>query len=157
MKVKDIMTERVATATPETNLGDIARLLVASDCGAIPILKSEASKKPVGIVTDRDIVCRVIALGKDPSGLTASDCMSSPCVTVTPGTRLDVCCTTMEENRIRRLVVVDQEGFCCGIVSQADVARRIADKAGEIVKEVSQPMTSASAVSPREAPAEVRR
>ena len=44
--------------------------------------------------------------------LTAGDCMSTPCVTVTLGTRLDVCCTTMEENRVRRLVVVDQEGFC---------------------------------------------
>ncbi len=92
--------------------------------------------------------------GKDPRELTAGDCMSSPCVTVTPGTRLDKCCTTMEENRIRRLVVVDQDGFCCGIVSQADIARRIADKAGEVVKEVSQPTNSASAVSPRAEPAE---
>ena len=155
MKVKDIMTERVATATPETSLEEIAKMLVTHDCGAIPILKSENSKKPVGIVTDRDIVCRVFAVGKDPRGLTAGDCMSSPCVTVTPGTRLDVCCTTMEENRIRRLVVVDQDGFCCGIVSQADIARRIADKAGEVVKEVSQPTGSASAVAPREEPAEM--
>ena len=82
--------------------------------------------------------------------------MSTPCVTVTPGTRLDVCCTTMEENRVRRLVVVDQDGFCCGIVSQADIARRIADKAGEIVKEVSQPTSSASAVAPREERAEMQ-
>jgi CBS domain-containing protein len=155
MKVKDIMTEHVATATPETSLEDIAKLLVAHDCGAIPILKSENSKKPVGIVTDRDIVCRVFAAGKDSREMTAGDCMSGPCVTVTPGTRLDVCCRTMEENRIRRLVVVDQDGFCCGIVSQADIARRIADKAGEVVKEVSQPTSSASAVSPREVPAAV--
>jgi CBS domain-containing protein len=155
MKVKDVMTERVATATAETSLEDIARMFVERDCGAIPILKSENSKKPIGIVTDRDIVCRVLAAGKDPRGLTAGDCMSTPCVTVAPGVRLDVCCRTMEENRIRRLVVVDQEGFCCGIVSQADVARRIADKGGEILKEVSQPTTSASAVSPREARAEV--
>ena len=130
-------------------------MLVERDCGAIPILKSENSRRPVGIVTDRDIVCRVFAAGKDPRDLKAGDCMSSPCVTVTPGTRLDVCCRTMEENRIRRLVVVDQDGFCCGIVSQADIARRIADKAGEIVKEVSQPTSSASAVSLRAQPVEV--
>lgn len=155
MKVKDIMTEKVVTATPETNLEDIARMLLEHDCGAIPIVKSETSRKPIGIVTDRDIVCRVVAVGKNPRDVTAGDCMSSPCVTVAPGKRLDVCCTTMEENRIRRLVVVDQDGFCCGIVSQADIARRIADKAGEIVKEVSQPMISASAVSPRVEHAEV--
>jgi CBS domain-containing protein len=157
MKAKDIMTENVATAVPQTSLAEIAKMLVDHDCGAIPILKSESSRKPVGIVTDRDIVCRVFAVGKDPRELTAGDCMSSPCVTVTPGSRLDVCCRAMEENRIRRLVVVDQEGFCCGIVAQADIARRIADKAGEVVKEVSQPTISASAVSSREQPAEVHR
>ncbi len=155
MKTKDIMTEHVVTATPETTLEEIAKMLVNHDCGAIPVLKSENSKKPVGILTDRDIVCRVFAAGKDPREMTAGDCMSSPCVTVTPGTRLDVACTTMEENRVRRLVVVDQDGFCCGIVSQADIARRIADKAGEVVKEVSQPTGSASAVAPRVEHAEV--
>ena len=157
MKVKDIMTEKVVTATPGTSLVEIAKMFVDHDCGAVPILKAESSRKPIGIVTDRDIVCRVFAAGKDPRELTAGDCMSSPCVTIAPGVRLDVCCRTMEENRVRRLVVVDPDGLCCGIVSQADVARRIADKAGEIVREVSQPTSSASAVVPREEPAVVRR
>ncbi len=146
MKAKDILTANVATATPETSVQEIAKMLVEHDCGAIPIVKSETSRKPVGIVTDRDIVCRVVAVGNNPRELTAGDCMSSPCVTVTPATHLDVCCTTMEKSRIRRLVVVDQDGVCCGIVAQADIARRIADKAGEIVREVSQPTRSASAV-----------
>ncbi len=53
MKVKDIMTVTVETATPETSLEDIAKKLVECDCGAIPVLKSENSKKPVGIVTAR--------------------------------------------------------------------------------------------------------
>lgn len=157
MKAKDILTANVATATPETTVEDIAKMLVEHDCGAIPIVRSATSRKPVGVVTDRDIVCRVVALGKNPREVKAQDCMSSPCVTVTPSAQLDVCCTTMEENRIRRLVVVDQEGVCCGIVAQADIARRIADKAGEVVKEVSQPTKSASAVAAREEPAEVRR
>lgn len=157
MKAKDILTANVATATPETSVEEIAKMLVEHDCGAIPIVKSASSRKPVGIVTDRDIVCRVVALGKSARELKAEDCMSSPCVTVTPSTQLDVCCTTMEKSRIRRLVVVDQDGVCCGIVAQADIARRTADKAGEVVREVSQPTESASAVAPREEPAEVRR
>ena len=156
MKAKDILTANVATGTPETTVEEIAKMLVDHDCGAIPILKSGTSRKPVGIVTDRDIVCRVVALGKNARESKAADCMSSPCVTVTPSTQLDVCCTTMEKSKIRRLVVVDQDGMCCGVVSQADIARRIADKAGEIVKEVSQPTETASAVAPREEPAEVR-
>jgi len=104
-----------------------------------------------------DIVCRVVAAGKNPREVTAGDCMSSPCVTVMPSAHLDVCCTTMEKSRIRRLVVVDHEGVLCGVIAQADIARRIADKAGEVVKEVSQPTESASAVAPREEPAEMRR
>jgi CBS domain-containing protein len=155
MKAKDILTANVATATSETTVEEIAKMLVEHDCGAIPIVKSGTSRKPVGIVTDRDIVCRVVALGKHPRESKAGDCMSSPCVTVTPSTHLDVCCTTMEKNRIRRLVVVDQDGICCGVVSQADIARRIADKAGAVVREVSQPTDSASAVAPREEPAAV--
>jgi CBS domain-containing protein len=157
MKAKDILTANVATATPETSVEAIAKMLVEHDCGAIPIVKSASSRKPVGIVTDRDIVCRVVATGKNPREVTAGDCMSSPCVTVTPSAHLDVCCTTMEKSRIRRLVVVDHEGVLCGVISQADIARRIADKAGEVVKEVSQATESASAVAPREEPAEVRR
>jgi CBS domain-containing protein len=157
MKAKDILTANVATATPETSVEEIAKMLVEHDCGAIPIVKSSTSRKPVGILTDRDIVCRVVALGKSPREVKAGDCMTSPCVTVTASSQLDVCCTTMEKNRIRRLVVVDQDGVCCGIVSQADIARRIADKAGEVVREVSQPTEAASAVAPREEPAEVRR
>jgi CBS domain-containing protein len=148
MKVKDMMTENVATATPETGLEQIAKMLVENDCGAIPILKNENSKRPVGIVTDRDIVCRVVAEGRDPATLTAADAMSSPCISVTPGTKLDVCCATMEKGRVRRLLVVDEEGSLCGIISQADVALRIADKAGEIVREVSQPTKAASLVAP---------
>jgi CBS domain-containing protein len=150
MKVKDIMTADVRFATPETPLEEIARMLLEHDCGAIPIVKSENSRKPVGIVTDRDIVCRAVAAGRDAREVTAGDCMTTPCVTVTPATRLDACCQAMEANLIRRLVVVDQDGFCCGIVSQADVARRIADKAGEVVKEVSRPTKASSAVAPRE-------
>lgn len=157
MKAKDILTANVATATPDTSVEAIAKMLVEHDCGAIPIVKSSSSRKPVGIVTDRDIVCRVVATGKNPREVTAGDCMSSPCVTVTASAQLDLCCTTMEKNRIRRLMVVDHEGAVCGVISQADIARRIADKAGEIVKEVSQPTESASAVAPREEPAEVRR
>ena len=157
MKAKDILTANVATATPETTLEEIAKMLVEHDCGAIPILKSASSRKPVGIVTDRDIVCRVVALGKSAREVKAGDCMTSPCVTVTASAALDVCCTTMEKNRIRRLVVVDQDGVCCGIVAQADIALRIADKAGEVVRAVSQPTESASAVAPREEPAGARR
>jgi CBS domain-containing protein len=147
MKVKDIMTGSPSFCTSGTSLEKVARLLTEHDCGAIPVVDDEAFPRPVGIVTDRDIVCRVVAAGKDPSLLTAGDCMSSPCVTVTPVTHVDACCELMERNKVRRVVVVDEDGFCCGIVSQADIARRATEKTAEVLKELSQPTHRASAVA----------
>ncbi len=147
MKVKDIMTGSPTFCTTRTGLEEVARLLTEHDCGAMPVVDDDAFPRPIGIVTDRDIVCRVVAAGEDPSLLTAGDCMSSPVVTVNPVTRLDVCCELMERNKIRRLVVVDEDGFCCGIVSQADIARRATEKTAEVLKELSQPTHGASSVA----------
>lgn len=147
MKVKDIMTGSPSFCTSGTSLEQVARLLTEHDCGAIPVVDDEAFPRPVGIVTDRDIVCRVVAAGENPRLKTAGDCMSSPCITITPVTRTDVCCDLMERNKIRRLVVVDEEGFCCGIVSQADIARRVTEKTAEVLKVVSQPTHAPSSAA----------
>jgi CBS domain-containing protein len=102
--------------------------------------------KPVGVITDRDIVCRTVAKGLNPLTLTASECMTTPAVTVTPDTPLDECCRVMEENQIRRVPVVDAGGSCCGIVALADIAKNAARReTAEVVKEVSEPSSSASA------------
>jgi len=97
------------------------------------------SKMPVGMITDRDITCRVVAQGKNPLDLTAGDAMTSTVVSVTPTTSLEECLNLMEESQIRRIAVVDDGGIICGIVSQADVARN-ADgaKTAEVVQEVSK-------------------
>ena len=137
------MTMNVACCTPDSRLEEIARLMVEHDCGEIPVIEEG---EPVGVITDRDIVCRLIARGKNPIGMKARDCMSSPVVTVTPDMNLEECCRIMEQNRIRRVPVVDESGGCCGMVSQADIARRAPErKAGEVVREVSQPAASAHA------------
>jgi CBS domain-containing protein len=146
MEVKDIMTSDPACCTPDTSLQRIAELMVENDCGEIPVIENAASLKPVGVVTDRDIVCRTVAKGVNPLKLTASDCMTTPCVTVTPDTSLDECCRVLEENQIRRVPVVDASGACCGIVALADIARHARKRdAGEVIKEVSEPTSSASA------------
>jgi CBS-domain-containing membrane protein len=119
-------------------LKDVARLMVEFDCGEIPVVDSGA-KRPVGVVTDRDIACRTVAQGRNPLDLSAKDCMSAPVVTVTPDTMVEECCRTMEAHQIRRIPVVDEGGSCCGIVSQADLALRMADmQAAHVVKEISR-------------------
>jgi CBS domain-containing protein len=139
MKVKEIMSKDPACCTRESSLQDVAILMLEHDCGEIPVVDNMQSKRPVGVVTDRDITIRTVALGKNPLELRARDCMSSPAVTVTPETTVDDCCTLMEENQLRRVPVVDESGCCCGIVSQADIARNASKKdAGELVKDVSR-------------------
>jgi CBS domain-containing protein len=146
MNAREIMTPNPACCTPETGLQEVAQMLIDHDCGAIPVVQSQATRRTVGIITDRDIACRAIAAGRNALKLTAGDCMSSPCVNVPIDASLEDCCEAMEKNRVRRVLVVDADGACCGIISQADIALRGKDqKAAEVVKEISQPTASSSA------------
>lgn len=140
MLVRDIMTSDVAFCTPSTGLRRVAKMMLDCDCGAIPVVADEQSKRLIGIVTDRDIVCRTIAQGRDPMVLIAQDCMSRDDIAcVTPDTSIDDCCKVMEDHQIRRVPVVDEHNCLCGIVAQADVARHAPEEeTAEVVKEVSQ-------------------
>ena len=90
-------------------------------------------------VTDRDIVCRVVAGGKNPIAYTAETCMSQPVVTVNANDPIDDVVATMEKHRIRRVPVVDERGCCAGIIAQADIAWAEAlPDVGELVREVSR-------------------
>src|SRR5687767_6990770 len=84
MKVSDIMTKDPACCEPETSLQEVAKLMLVNDCGEIPVVDSQRTMRPVGVVTDRDIVIRCVAEGKNPLEADAGDVMSSPVVTVTP-------------------------------------------------------------------------
>ena len=146
--VRDLMTAKPACGLPSTSLPDIAKMLIENDCGAIPIVADAKGRKPVGIVTDRDIACRAVAEGKNISRLTAADCMSTPCLTTGEETSLEDCCRLMEANRVRRIVVVDAGGRLSGIIAQADIALRGPEmKVAEVVRKVSQPTASPSALS----------
>jgi CBS domain-containing protein len=146
MKVKDVMTADPACCISETALQEVAQMMIDHDCGEIPVVENQETKLPIGVITDRDIVCRTVARGLNPLDLTVADCMSKPCVTVTPDMSVEECSRIMEENKIRRVPVVDASGCCCGIVALADIALR-AQKGvtAEVVKEVSEPTAAASA------------
>ena len=139
MNVRDIMTKDPACCTAETSLQEVAQMMVDNDCGCVPVVDSENTKVPVGMITDRDITTRVVAEGKNPLDLTAADAMSSTVVSVTPETSVEECCNVMESSQIRRVAVVDENGACCGIVAQADIATNADDrKTAEVVQEVSK-------------------
>lgn len=143
MQVSEVMTENPACCGPKDTVKAAARLMVENDCGEIPVV--DEGGKPVGVVTDRDIACRCVAKDK-PTDTAVGDVMSAPVVTVTPETSIDDCCTTMEENQLRRVPVVDAEGKCCGMVSQADIAKSAGAKdTSELVRRISEPASEALA------------
>lgn len=137
--VLDIMAKSPARCTPETTLPEVARLMVDYDCGAIPVVQSQDAPKPIGIVTDRDIVVRLVAEGKCPLEATARDAMSDAPVTVRPDASIEDVARLMEENQVRRILVADENGALLGIVSQADIALNASpEETAEVVREVSE-------------------
>jgi len=137
LKARDVMTSEPAFCTPDTSLDQVAKLMVRYNCGEIPVI--DPAERPIGVVTDRDIVCRVVAEGKNPLAYPAETCMSSPVVTVDEDAPLERVVAVMEQHQIRRVPVVSADGRCVGIISQADVALAGSEGvAGELVREVSR-------------------
>ena len=144
MRVEKIMTADPACCAPEDELRAIAQLMVERDCGEIPIC--DGGRKPIGVVTDRDITCRIVAKGKNPLDMKARDCMSSPVITVRPETEIEEASRLMEQYQLRRLPVVGDDGRICGMVAQADLAKKAPSQiAMEVVQRVSEPNVMASA------------
>ena len=146
MQVKEVMTTDPACCVLETSLQEVAQMMIDHDCGEIPVVENKQNNLPIGVITDRDIVCRTIAKGINPLDLTVAECISKPCITVTPEMSIEECSRILEANQIRRVPVVDASGCCCGIVSLADIALRARQSiVAEVVKEVSEPSAAASA------------
>jgi CBS domain-containing protein len=134
---RDVMTASPACCSPQTTLDQVAKMMVQNDCGEIPVV--DVDDQPIGVITDRDIVCRVVAEGKNPLGHTAEQYMSQPVVTVPTNAPIDDVLSTMEKHQIRRVLVVDERGSCAGIIAQADVAWTRGEHAvAELVREVSR-------------------
>jgi CBS domain-containing protein len=144
MRIEEIMTHNIACCTPDTSLGDVARMMTDCDCGVIPVVEGDGSRQLIGVVTDRDIVCRLVAEGRNPLQFHASDAMSIQVISASPETEIDEACRLMEEHKVRRLPVCDQDGRCLGIVSQADIARHLDEHhTGEVVRYISEPAGAA--------------
>jgi CBS domain-containing protein len=137
------MTKDVVTATAEATIVDVARLMKNADIGPILIVDNEASNTLVGIVTDRDIVMKVIADGQDATTTRVGEVMSKKLVTCRADDDVDVAMKAMAQFQLRRIPVVEDNMRLVGIISQADLATRVdaPEKTGEVVKEISQENT----------------
>lgn len=121
MLVKDIMTKAPACCTPATNLREVAHEMLTRDCGEIPVCDGT---RLLGVVTDRDIVCRGFAKEMNPADLTAADVMTPHIATVDENDSIQRAITIMVEQRVRRLPVM-REGALVGMLSQADLAEHL--------------------------------
>src|SRR4051812_42307932 len=104
MKVRDVMTDQVDTATPGTTIADAARMMRDLDIGFVPVAQQG---ELLGVITDRDITIRVTAAGLNPFETKVGDFMSPNVVTVTPDEDTESALALMGEKQIRRLLVTD--------------------------------------------------
>jgi CBS domain-containing protein len=135
MKVKDVMHRGVTWVDPTTPVREIARMMRDGDIGSVPIGEND---RLVGIVTDRDIICRGIADNGDCNALTARDVMSKPIIYCRADDELEHALRIMEKNKIRRLPVIDENKRLAGILALGDISEIGGqEKAGEVMRSVS--------------------
>jgi CBS domain-containing protein len=138
--VRDAMTPGVETVTPSQPLQDAARMMKAGDFGALPVVEDG---RLIGVLTDRDIVVRAVAVGMDVTTAKVGEIASKSPVTVTADQDLDEALDLMARHRVRRIPVVENGGRLVGVLSQADVAMEGKDKkTGHVVQEISQPTST---------------
>ncbi|MGQ0815144.1 MAG: CBS domain-containing protein [Gemmatimonadota bacterium] len=148
MKARDIMTANPACCTPDDTVERAAHLMEENDCGCIPVVEGSQSNCVIGVITDRDIAVRGVGHGRSPDVRVADLMTDSP-----------YCCSAdsdvrdieglMSDRQVRRVVIVDEDGCCVGIVAQADLARaaeegrEVSDEeVGRVVEKISEPSRS---------------
>lgn len=136
--VEQIMTRDVEVVTPEDSLRSAAEKMRVLNVGALPVCQGN---RIVGLITDRDIVVRAIAVGHDPNAARVGDAMSNEIQWVTNTTSVKEAARVMKDKQVRRLLVVDDQTHkLCGIVSLGDVSQESGERlAGEALEGISEP------------------
>jgi CBS domain-containing protein len=123
-RITDVMTPMPQCCTPDDSIIEIARVMDQHDVGIVPIVDSHETRRVVGVLTDRDIVLRVVAQGRDPNEIiSVRDLITTDVVSVSPDADVLHAEELMKEHQIRRVLVVDDKGSLVGIVTVHDLAR----------------------------------
>jgi CBS domain-containing protein len=137
MKVKDVMHPGVHWVEPDTPITEIARLMRDEDIGSVPVGEND---RLVGMITDRDIVCRGIAEGIDCSTMTARDVMTSGIIYCHENEEIEDAVRIMEQHEVRRLPVINENKRMVGILSLGDISHAAPRQlSGEVLQSVSAP------------------
>jgi CBS domain-containing protein len=128
MKCTEIMTINPKVCVPEDEVSTAVNIMWDHDCGAVPVVKDQENRELVGIITDRDIAMHVARHAYiHPSQVKVGDCMSYDIATCNPDDPLDIAMQLMRQREVRRIPIVDQNGSCVGIISQADLLSKAND------------------------------
>jgi CBS domain-containing protein len=141
MNISEIMTADPEFCTPDDSVIDAARLMAQHDVGMVPICESVETRKAIGCITDRDIVVRVVAEGKDPNVVNSlRDVMTHELATCSPNDDVDEVMQMMQQRQVRRILVTDEHGSLVGVVATADLTTAVnREKVGETMEEISEP------------------
>ena len=136
MKIRDVMTSSVDWVTPGTSVVEIAQLMKKNDIGSVPVCEGN---KLTGIITDRDIVLKVIAVGEDVNSISAKSIMNTNVITATADQDVHEAADLMSKYQIRRLPVIEQ-GRLVGILALGDLAieKIHINEAGDALSDISQ-------------------
>ncbi len=140
MKCSEVMTKDPVFCLPVDNVLKASQLLKTHGIGSVPVVESEENKLVVGMLTDRDIVLKVVSEGRDPQTALVKDMMSAQVITCEVNDDMQVALNLMAKHQLRRLPVVDAEDKLVGIIAQADLATRMDQpvQTAETIKEISK-------------------
>jgi len=140
VKIKEVMSPNPACCLPTDRAQQVAKLMCDRDVGAMPVVVDQQSRKLVGMITDRDLCCSLVAKGLDSKSTTIEKFISADPVACRDGENVEKCERAMQEHQIRRVPIADSEDRVIGIVSQADVALHDkAERVSKTVAEISRP------------------
>ena len=139
MKIKQIMSPTPTCCTPKDTAQSVAKMMCDLDVGSIPVVVDQSSRALIGMITDRDLCCRVLAQGLDPKATPIQELVTYNPVTCRDGENVENCERLMQEHQVRRIPVVDRENRVIGIVAQADLALKAKpDGVSKTVVEISK-------------------
>lgn len=136
MKVRNVMKKDVKFCPPEATVAEVAKVMAINDCGIVPIV--DAQNRVVGVITDRDICLEVATKDRLPSRVPVREIMKKKVFGCGPDEDIHAALTLMQNRRVRRLPVLDENGKLCGILSFDDVVLRAERLAGPEVPELSE-------------------
>jgi CBS domain-containing protein len=116
-RVRDLMTSEVVTVEPQTSIVEAARRMIQQEKGPLPVVEGD---RPIAMVTDRDIIARVVAEGRDPNSLAVRDIATHALVTIGPDQAVEEAFRLMAEHQLDRILVVEGDRLV-GIISEADI------------------------------------